>query len=255
MRNILITGASSGLGKALALQYACAGVTLGLLGRDPARLSAIARAAEEKGAAVRAGIVDLRDSAAMRDFCLAFDESTPVDGLIASAGVSLVTSGAGEAEDLERAAALFDVNLRGLMNTLAPIAPRMRARRSGRIALFSSLAAFATPPDSPSYAASKAAVLAFGLATRALYQADGVSVSVICPGFVDTPMTAAYRSWKPMLISADEAALRIRRGLDRRKAVVAFPLPLYWAARAQRAMPESLRAALMMRFRAFAQER
>jgi short-subunit dehydrogenase len=252
MKTILITGASSGLGRALALQYADKGVTLGLLGRDSTRLAETAAAAQQKGAQTRIAAIDLRDREAMRDFCLELDETAPIDGVIASAGVSLVTPRPGEVESLDQAAALFDVNLGGLMNTLAPVAPRMRARRSGRIALFSSIAALSPPPDSPSYAASKAAVLAYGLATRALYRADGVSVSVVCPGFVDTPMTAAYRSWKPMLVSADEAARRIRRGLDRREAVIAFPLPLYWAARLQGLMPEGLRGALMLRFRAYA---
>lgn len=252
MKTILITGASSGLGRALALQYARAGVTLGLLGRDSTRLAEIADAAQEKGARTHFAAIDLRDREAMRDFCVDLDETAPIDGLIASAGVSLVTPGPGEVEALDRAAALFDVNLGGLINTLAPVAPRMRARRSGRIALFSSIAAFSLPPDSPSYAASKAAVLAYGLAMRALYRADGVSISVVCPGFVDTPMTAAYRSWKPMLVSVDEAATRIRLGLDRRDAVIAFPLPLYWAARLQGLLPEGLRGALMLRFRAYA---
>ena len=113
------------------------------------------------------------------------------------------------------------------------------------------MAAFAPPPDSASYAASKAALLAFGLATRALYKSDGVSVSVVCPGFVDTPMTSSYTSWKPMLMSPEEAARRIRRGLDRRKAVIAFPTSLYWAARLQGLLPEPLRAATMMGFRAY----
>ena len=75
-----------------------------------------------------------------------------------------------------------------MMNTLAPLAPLMRRRGSGQIALFGSIAAFAPPPDSPTYAASKAAIVAFALATRASYHRDGVSVSVVCPGFVKTPM-------------------------------------------------------------------
>jgi short-subunit dehydrogenase len=250
--NILITGATSGIGRALALQYAASGVTLGLLGRDPARLAETVHGAEMRGARVRSAAIDLRDRAAMQDFLLDFDAFAPIDRVIATAGVTGVSPGAGEVEDLTQAGALFEVNLGGLMNTLAPIAPPMRARRSGQIVLFSSLAAFAPPPDSPSYAASKAAVLAFGLATRALYRADGVSVSVVCPGFVDTPMTASYTSWKPMLMSPDEAARRIRRGLERRKAVIAFPLPLYWGARLQGLLPEPLRASLMLHFRAFA---
>jgi short-subunit dehydrogenase len=136
------------------------------------------------------------------------------------------------------------------MNTIAPIAPLMRRRRAGQIALFGSMAAFAPPPDSPSYAASKAALVAFALATRALYRADGVSVSVICPGFVDTPMTGSFVGWKPFLITAEDAARRIRRGLERRKAVIAFPLPLYLLARFQQLLPDPLRSLAMLTFRA-----
>ena len=188
----------------------------------------------------------------MRDFLLDFDGGAPIDAVIASAGVSQVTPGLGEVEDLEQGAALFEVNLIGAMNMLAPVLPLMRARRSGHVALFSSLAAFAPPPDSPSYAGSKAALLAFGLATRALYKADGVRVSVVCPGFVDTPMTGAYRSVKPMMLSPEKAARRIRRGLERNKAVIAFPTALYWLARLQGLMPDPIRSAAMLRFRAYA---
>lgn len=128
----------------------------------------------------------------MRSFLLAFDAAAPIDLLIAGAGVTLVTRGPGEVEDLTKAQELFDVNVGGVMNTIAPVAPLMRSRRAGRIAVFGSIAAFAPPPNSPSYAASKAALVAFALATRALYSAEGVSVSVVCPGFVDTPMAASY---------------------------------------------------------------
>jgi short-subunit dehydrogenase len=147
---------------------------------------------------------------------------------------------------------LFDINLNGVMNTIAPIAPLMRRRGAGQIALFGSIAAFAPPPDSATYAASKAGIVAFALATRALYRAEGVSVSVICPGFVDTPMTSSFDSWKPFLITAEEAARRVRRGLERRKAVIAFPLPLYFLARFQQLLPDPLRSLAMLKFRAAA---
>jgi len=111
---------------------------------------------------------------------------------------------------------------------------------------------FAPPPDSPSHAASKAAIVAFALATRALYHSDGVSVSVVCPGFVDTDMTRSYDSVKPFPLSAEEAARRIRRGLERRQAVIAFPRRLYYAARFQQLLPESLRRRVMLSFRATA---
>lgn len=251
-RAIVVTGASNGLGRALAIEFAAPDVALALIGRDAARLEAVAERAEAKGARVRIGRIDVRDRDAMAAFLIAADEADPTDCVIASAGVTMVTPHAGAAEDLTRAQDLFDVNLNGMINTLSPLAPRMRARRKGQIALFGSIAAFAPPPDSPSYAASKAAIVAFGLATRALYAAEGVSVSVVCPGFVDTDMTASYVSAKPFLLTVDEAARRIRRGLERRQAVIAFPQRLYYAARLQQLLPEPLRRRILLAFRASA---
>ena len=148
-RVIAITGASSGLGRALALEYGAPGVALALIGRDAARLEATAAEVRAKGAEVRLGVIDVRDCAAMSAFLLEIDSATPIDCLIASAAVSMVTPAAGAVEDLTKSAQLFDVNLNGVMNTLAPIAPRMRRRRAGQIALFGSIAAFAPPPDWP----------------------------------------------------------------------------------------------------------
>jgi short-subunit dehydrogenase len=202
--SIIITGASSGLGEALALEYAAPGATLGLIGRDRDRL----------------------------------------------AGVSSVTRADGEPEDLLAAKALFDINIGGVMNTIAPLAPLMRRRRAGQIAIVSSIGAFAPTPDAASYSASKIALVNFALATRELYRAEGVCVSVVCLGFVDTPMSRALVSWKPGLMTAEDAARRIRRGLERRKAVIAFPLFLYFLARAQQSLPLSLQGALLMAFRA-----
>jgi short-subunit dehydrogenase len=252
LRTIAITGASSGLGRALAIEYAAPGVTIAVIGRDAKRLGEVAAAARQRGARVCVGQIDVRDAAAMREFLLDFDAAAPIDCMITSAGISMVTPAHGAVEDLTRSAELFDVNLNGVMNALAPVAPLMRRRRGGQIALFGSVAAFAPPPDSPSYAASKAAIVAFGLATRALYHADGVSVSVVCPGFVDTPMTDSFDSAKPFLISAEDAARRIRRGLEQRKAIIAFPWPLYLAARLQQWLPDALRRRAMLVLRAVA---
>ena len=251
-RVIAITGASSGLGRALAIEYAGPDVALALIGRDADRLEEAAAKARARGAHVRAARIDVRDRRPMSEFLLAIDADTPIDCLIASAGVTMVSPAVGAVEDLTKSAELFDVNLNGLMNALAPVAPRMRLRGAGQIALFGSIAAFAPPPNSPSYAASKAAIVAFGLATRALYHADGVSVSIICPGFVDTPMTGSYDSAKPWMIDAADAARRIRRGLERRKAIIAFPWPLYLAARFQQLLPDSLRRRAMLMYRATA---
>lgn len=248
-KSVLITGASSGIGRALALDYAAPGVTLGLIGRNKNRLDEAAELARGKGAAVSTATIDVRDAEAMSAFLLAFDGEAPVDCVIASAGVTSVTRKEGEPADLLRAKEIFDVNVGGVMNTLAPLAPRMRRRRAGQIGILSSLAAFAPVPNAAAYSASKAALLSLSLALRALYRADGVSVSAICPGFVDTPMTSLYAGRKPGLITAEAAARRIRRGLERRKAIIAFPLSLYFGARAQEWLPLALRDRIMLAFR------
>lgn len=252
MRGIVITGASNGLGRALAIEYAAPDVALTLIGRDPVRLQDVAVAARARGARVRTGQIDVRNREAMQAFLIAADDADATDCVIASAGVTMVTPTPGAVEDLTRSQDLFDVNLNGVMNTLAPLAPRMRARRRGQIALFGSIAAFAPPPNSPTYAASKAAIVAFALATRALYDADGVSVSVVCPGFVDTAMTNSFDSVKPFLMGVEEAARRIRQGLARRRAVIAFPRRLYYAARFQQLLPEPVRRQILLAFRATA---
>jgi short-subunit dehydrogenase len=248
--SIVITGASSGLGRALALEYAAPGMTLGLIGRDQDRLLTIAEGTQKKGATVSIASLDVRDAEGMNKFLLAFDEGSPVDCVIANAGISSVTGADGEPEDLRRAKEVFDINIGGVMNAIAPLAPLMRRRRAGHIAIVSSINAFAPTPDAASYSASKIALVNFAMATRSLYRRDGVSVSLICPGFIDTPMSRALVSWKPGLLTAEAAARRIRHGLESRKAVIAFPLFLYLLARAQQSLPLSLQGPLMMAFRA-----
>ena len=126
----MISGASSGLGRALAIEFAGPGATLGLLGRNRERLDETAARVREKGAVVRSAAVDVRDRDAMRSFLLDFDAAAPIDCIIASAGMTMVTPVPGGVEDLTKAEELFDVNLNGAMNTIAPIAPLMRRRRA-----------------------------------------------------------------------------------------------------------------------------
>jgi len=248
---IVITGASSGIGRALALEYAASGIALALIGRDKDRLDEVAERAKAKGATVATAMLDVRDSEAMSAFLLAFDDEAPVDCVIASAGVTSVTrKGDQPEEDFLRSKDVFDVNLGGVVNAIAPLAPLMRRRRSGQIALVSSIAAFAPLPDQAVYSASKAALVALALAIRPLYQRDGVSVSAVCPGYVDTPMVASFTGLRPGQMSAEQAARRIRQGLDRRKAIIAFPLTLYFGARLQQMLPAALRERVMLAFQA-----
>jgi short-subunit dehydrogenase len=240
-RVFIITGASSGIGRALAIALSRPGTVLGLLARDSARLADTAQACALRGASVHVLPADVRDRDALRATLLQFDAERPVDCVIANAGVSVGTSPAGNIESEDETFALLETNLTGALATTLPLISLMRARRNGRVVFVSSIAALAPLPDAAAYSASKAALLAYGLAMRERLREDGVKVNVVCPGFVTTPMAHAYLGWKPLEISPEDAARRIIWGLERNSAVIAFPWPLAFAARLQQALPESLR--------------
>ncbi len=223
-RHILITGASSGIGAALARHYARAEVRLALGGRDLQRLDEVASACRQRGAAVTAEAIDVTDQAAMRAWVIAADAESPLDLVIANAGISSHSIGSGESE--ARARAVFAVNVEGVLNTAYPAISRMAERSSGQIALMSSLAGYRGFPDAPAYSASKAAVKALAEAWRGELGARGIRVSAICPGFIETPMTARNNFPMPFLMTAERAAGIIAAGLDRNRARIAFPWPM-----------------------------
>jgi len=237
-RRILITGASSGLGAALAKAYAAPRVSLVLWGRDLARLDTVARSCQARKAEVDVLRVDVTDREAMARHVLAADTEAPLELVIANAGISAGTGSGGESEDQARD--IFAVNLVGVLNTVQPLLPRLRARRRGQIALMASLAGFRGFPGAPAYCASKAAVKVWGEGLRGLLAADGIQVSVICPGFVRTPMTAVNRFPMPWLMEADRAAEVIKRGLAKDRGRIAFPWPLAVSAWLAGALPNGL---------------
>lgn len=240
-RVYIITGASSGIGRALAVALARPGVVLGLIGRDAARLTDTAQACTVRGTSVHVLPADVRRRDELRPIIQQFDAGQPVDCVIVNAGISIGTSPAGEIESEDETFDLLATNLTGALATALSLIPLMRQRRNGQIVFVSSIAALAPLPDAAAYSASKAALLAYGLAMRERLRDDGVKVNVVCPGFVTTPMAAHYLGWKPFEISPEDAARRIIRGLERNSAVIAFPWPLAFAARFQQALPESLR--------------
>ncbi len=237
-RSILITGGSSGLGAALARAYAAPGVTLALGGRDAGRLATVAAACRDAGAEAEARAVDVLDRAALSDWIAAADERAPLDLVIANAGISAGTGGAGESEVQIRR--IMAINVEGAIDTVLPAVARMRARRRGQVAVMASLAAFRGFPGAPAYCASKAAVRVWGEALRGHLHQDGIGVSVICPGYVETPMTAVNDFPMPMLMSAERAAGIIRRGLARNRARIAFPWPMYALVRLIAALPPAV---------------
>lgn len=234
--SLLITGASSGLGAALARDYAGPGRHLALTGRQPERLAAVAAECRARGATVRAAVLDVTERAPLAAWIAACDAAAPIDLVIANAGISGGTSGAGGESD-DQVRRLFAVNVDGVLNTVQPLIPPMRARRRGQIALMASLAAFRGFPGAPAYCATKAAVRLYGEGLRGVLKPDGIGVSVICPGFVRTAMTAANRFPMPFLMDAEDAARRIRHGLARDRARIAFPRRLYALAWLAGALP------------------
>lgn len=242
---VAITGASSGIGAALAVASAAPGVTLHLSGRDAARLAATAEAARARGAEVRETLLDVRDAAA----CAAWIAATGGLGLlVANAGVSGGTGGVSEPG--AQARLIFDTNVTGVLNTALPALSLMASQPPGadgvrgRIAVVSSLAAFLAAPGAPAYCASKAAVRAWAEAMDGAEATRGVRFHAICPGSVRTPMTAGNRFPMPLRMDADRAAEIILRGLARGRTTIAFPWPVALAARAAGALPAGLRNAL-----------
>lgn len=255
-RSILITGASSGIGKALALYYARPGIHLALSGRHPQRLAAIAEECAARGAIVTEGLFCLRDTDALASWITRADQACPLDLVIANAGISGGTGAAPSSgppvrqpslEPPAQSREIFDINLTGLLDTVQTVLPLMAARGSGQIALMSSLASFAGWPGAPAYSASKAAVRYYGEALRPVWAAHNIHVNVICPGFIRTPMTAVNDFPMPFMISPEKAAEIIGRDLARNKARIAFPPLTYLMARAAGALPLPIRLRLLRR--------
>ena len=237
---ILITGASSGIGAALAFAYAAPGVTLALTGRNGRRLRTVARRCEDKGARVLLETTDVQDRAAMADLIARLNQDTPLDLVIANAGISGGTQaqdGEKKTEGEEQARDIFAINLAGVLNTMWPAITIMTARGRGQIALVSSLSGYRGLAGAPAYSASKAAVKAYGEAMRPRLAEAGVRLSVVCPGFVQSRITDQNDFAMPLLMSAEKAADRILRGLARDTALIAFPWPMRCAAWAYGALP------------------
>lgn len=257
--SILITGASNGIGAALAREYAAPGVALCLTGRDQLRLSDVANACRAAGAMVRTAALDVTDDSAMAAQLADWDDSIPFDLVIANAGIGPIGEtppGGGWREPLR---AITATNVGGTINTIEPLLPRMLARASGQIALMSSLAGFIGLPPAPGYGASKAWMRIYGEAMRGAVAAQGIGVSVVCPGFVATPMIAQTRFLMPFLMSAERAARLIAKGLAANRGRIAFPwpmvattwfvsaLPAVWGARVVMALSRVRRGATAAR--------
>tara|TARA_R110002072_G_scaffold136308_1_gene278678 strand:+ start:1312 stop:2085 length:774 start_codon:yes stop_codon:yes gene_type:complete len=236
---VLITGASSGLGEALALAYAAPGVRLYLCGRDRARLMAVVAQCRAKGADAKGEALDVTDAAGQQAWIDRAAGQGPLDLVIANAGISAGTGGKG-LESAEQTRRILAVNIDGLVNTALPAAHLLARQGHGHLALMSSLAAFRGFPGAAAYCGSKAFVRVWGESLRGDLAASGVSLSVICPGYVMSRITAANSFPMPLLMPADKAARIIRAGLAGKRARIAFPLPVYFVAWLLGALPPGL---------------
>jgi NADP-dependent 3-hydroxy acid dehydrogenase YdfG len=225
-RCILITGATGGIGGALAPAYAAPGVTQILQGRRLDRLEEMAEQCRAAGARVILHPLDVQDLDALRDWITSISETEQPDLIIVGAGLNTSTGPNAEGEVWELSQALIEVNVLAAMATVQAALPAMRARQHGQIALFSSLAGWRGLPATPSYSASKAAMKAYGEAMRDLLAPEGVKVNVIMPGYVESKMCFEMPGPKPQLWAPDRAARRIRRGLAANQARISFPFPL-----------------------------
>ena len=221
--NVLITGASSGIGEALALACADRGDRLFLCGRDAARLDAVAAACRARGATADARVLDVTDEAATRDWIRACDAAAPLDRVFSNAGVA---TGPEIEPNVRRT---FAVNVGGTVNVVLPAVEAMRARRCGHVVMTASIAGYGPLAGCPSYAATKSCVKTWGLSLRGHLRAEGVRVSVICPGFVRSRITDKNTCPMPFFMEADRAARIILRRVDRNVGLIAFPWPMRFA--------------------------
>ncbi len=237
---VLITGATGGIGAALARNYAAAGRTLVLHGRDATRLAALTHECEVLGAQVHAVTFDLRNAADAIIVLRDLSAQHQIDLAIVNAGVSREIGKGAEAHGWDAAREVIAVNLDGAIATVAGVLPQMRRRGSGQIALVSSLAAYFGLPGTPVYCASKAALKIYGEAMRAWLAPQGIAVNVVLPGFVRTRMNSDSTGPMPLAISAERAAVLIRRGLERNRAHIAFPRRLAWGMRLLSMLPPQM---------------
>jgi short-subunit dehydrogenase len=234
---VFITGASAGLGRALALQYAAQGAVLGLTSRRMEPLRIVAATAATMVSVYPA---DVRDAAAMRAAAADFISTHGVpEVIIANAGVSIGTDLRHE-EDLDVFAQVFDTNVAGILNTFQPFLKPMIAAGGGVLVGIASVAGYRGLPGAAAYSASKAAAISCLESLRVELAEHGVGVVTICPGYVETDMTAHNPYRMPFLMSAEAAAKKIRSAVERRRSYVVIPWQMALVAKLLRVIPNGI---------------
>ena len=201
-------------------------------------MAQVAAQVRQRGAECVTHIGDVVGEQDMHVWIQERDRVAAIDLVFANAGISLGTSSGGESAD--HANAIFATNVTGVFNTIHPLLPLMKQRRRGQVAIVSSLAGFRGFPGAAAYCASKAAVRVYGEGLRAEMALHNVEITVVCPGFVETPMTDVNPFPMPLLMSAEQAARIIREGLVSNRARIAFPWRMYALVRLLAALPQPI---------------
>lgn len=226
--NIMITGASSGIGRALALEYAKEKHTLFISGRNTERLISTKTECEQLGAIVYTKVIDVTDQDQMHNWVNECNQTKPLNLVIANAGISC-----GQ-ESPENIYQTFNTNLFGVLNTIIPLIEIFKKRAPSKtlaqVALISSLAGYHGVAGSAAYSASKCAVKAYGEALRPRLAKQGIRVNVICPGFIRSGITDKNHFPMPFFMEAPQAAQLIKERLEKNIGLIAFPWPMRFAA-------------------------
>jgi len=230
-----VTGASSGIGAEVAERLAAKGFTVAVTARREDELADLAAKASGPGRIV-AYPGDVTDGPGMEALVKRIEaELGPVALTLLNAGVYLPVEG--DALERDNFDKTFDVNLKGTVNCLIPVAAAMRTSGRGQIAIVASVAGYFGLPTAASYGASKAALINLAEALKFDFDNQGITLQVIAPGFVDTPATADNPFPMPFLISVGKAGRRIVEGLESGRFEVTFPRKFTYALKVMRIMP------------------
>ena len=238
-KTVLITGASSGIGKGLALEVAARGGRLGLVARREEVLNEIVEEIRaHNGTAIAVG-ADVRDANAMKQAAdHVRSDLGPIDVLIANAGIGVTDHAANL--DPEKVAEVMNINVLGAVNSAAAVLPQMLERQSGQLVAIASLAGYRGLAKSAAYCASKAALSSFFESLRIDLRHTGVTVTIIYPGFIKTPLTSGRAAKMPYLMELDEGVKKIVSAIEKGKKSYAFPWQLATIVRSGLLMPPSL---------------
>ena len=245
---VLITGASTGIGNALAKELAQRGWAVGLVARRSELLSTLAADIEAAGGKAAWAAADVTDVVAIRDAALHIAATLgPIDLMVANAGTGLPTRAT--TVPIDAWMQIMRLNVDGAIYSVGAVLPEMVERKAGHLAVVSSVAGYRGLPMSAAYSASKAAVSTFFESLRVDLRAHGIAVTTIHPGFITTPLTAKNKFPMPFLISAERAAVLIADGLERRRSDITFPWQMRILMRWVRYLPNALYDAILSRNR------